>query len=85
MRVREQGRGPHSTTVPSIWKKGRPTDVCQFWGLFKMRLLRVSRLPDEKQARQQWQGWVRAGRGAYILVFWPAYASGKSVNAREGV
>ena len=34
MKIREQGSGPHSTTVPSIWKKGRPTDVCQFCGDF---------------------------------------------------
>ena len=52
--------------------KGSPTDVCQFWGDLRMRLLSVSRLPGEKQARQQWQGWVRAGRRAYILVFCPA-------------
>ena len=31
-------------TVPSIWKKGRPTDVCQFWGLLRIRLLSVSRM-----------------------------------------
>ena len=34
----------HSTTVPSIWKNGKPTVVCQFWGDFRIRLLRVSRI-----------------------------------------
>ena len=34
----------HSTTVPSMRRKGRPTVVCQFWGDFSMRLLMVSRI-----------------------------------------
>jgi len=34
----------HSTTVPVMAKKGRPTPVCQSWGLLTIRLLRVSRL-----------------------------------------
>ena len=34
----------HSTTVPSIWKNGSPTLVCQFWGLLRIRLLSVSRI-----------------------------------------
>ena len=32
----------HSTTVPSIWKNGSPTVVCQFCGLLRIRLLSVS-------------------------------------------
>ena len=31
-------------TVPSIWKKGRPTDVCHDWGDLRIRLLSVSRI-----------------------------------------
>ena len=44
--VGERGRvySSHSTTVPWIWKKGRPAVVCQLWGLFKIKLLSVSRI-----------------------------------------
>ena len=34
----------HSTTVPWMEKKGRPTLVCQFWGDLRMRLFSVSRI-----------------------------------------
>ena len=44
LEIQGRGSGPHSTTVPSIWKKGRPTLVCQFWGDLRMRLLSVSRI-----------------------------------------
>ena len=39
----------------------------------------VKRIAAAKQrgARQQWLGWARAERRAHILVFCPAYASGK--------
>ena len=52
----------HSTTVPSIWKKGRPTDVCQFWGLLRIRLLSVSRLPSDTTRVSG--GKARCGQGA---------------------
>ena len=43
-RARHAAHSSHSTTVPSIWKKGSPTEVCQFWGDLRIRLLSVSRI-----------------------------------------
>jgi hypothetical protein len=51
----------HSTTVPSIWKKGRPTDVCQFWGDF-LYVAREGR--EQRKARQEY--WDVSGLSAAL-------------------
>ena len=62
LEIQRQGSGPHSTTVPWIWKKGRPMLVCQFWGDLRMRLLRVSRLPGDGARVSSGGDGGRAGR-----------------------
>ena len=51
-----------SRTVPWIWRKGRPTAVCQVWGSLSTRLLIWSRIfvlvpakaSEHAEATEQW-------------------------------
>ena len=62
----------HSTVVPSMRTKGKPTLVCHSCGELSTKLLSVSRL----RAAQRRVSVAPGGRGSsdgstHILVFWP--------------
>ena len=79
--TRGDAHSSHSTTVPWIWKKGKPTLVCHDCGDLRMRLLRVSLC-----AKTMRVSGVRAARGTgRALLCLRRSAPNLGVGARPGV